>query len=61
MIASGGKGSTGTDYVLEAVFFYIGNVEFSIAPFVFEGFLALALFFIFFLALDAKPREGKDL
>jgi hypothetical protein len=46
---------------LKGVFLYIGNVEFSIAPFVFEGFLALALFFIFFLALDAKPRERKDL
>lgn len=47
--------------LLETVFFEIGDIKLTITSFIFQGFLTFALFFVFFLALDAQTREGKNL
>jgi hypothetical protein len=38
---------------LETVFFEVGNVQLAVATFVFQAFLPLAFFLVFFLAFHA--------
>jgi hypothetical protein len=45
---------------LKAVFLKVVDDDFAVPSFVLESLLTLTFFLVFFLALDAQTREGKD-